>query len=219
MNVRHLIRSDLRRYLATGGGDGSALRVILFAQGFWATTVYRISHAIYAVRIPVPVLQSAVRLACQLARKAIEILTGISLAPECRIGHGLYIGHFGPVIVSPTTRIGSNCNLSQGVTLGYGGRGDRGGHPTIGDRVYIAANAVVVGRITVGDDAVIGAGAVVTRSVAPRAVIVGNPSQETSRRGSFDFIRYDGMEADPARIESLRQATDEAGHDGSAAVL
>jgi serine O-acetyltransferase len=140
---------------------------------------------------------------CQVGRKFMEIVTGISLPPECFVGEGLYIGHFGTVIISPSSRIGSNCNLSQGVTLGFGGRGEKGGHPTIGNRVYIAANAVVVGNITVGDDAVIGAGAVVTKSVSPRAVIVGNPAQVSSYKGSFDFIRYDGMEHDPARIASL----------------
>ena len=140
---------------------------------------------------------------CQVSRKFMEILTGISLPPECFIGQGLYIGHFGTVIISPSVRIGSNCNLSQGITLGFGGRGDKGGYPTIGNRVYIAANAVVVGKITVGDDAVIGAGAVVTKSVSPRAVIVGNPAQVSSHKGSFDFIRYDGMEHDPERIAAL----------------
>ncbi len=201
MTVGYLIRSDLRRYLATGARR--PLRVMLFAQGFWATTVYRVSHRLYYAPIPVPGLRTVVRFMCQISRKFIEILTGISLSPEGFVGEGLYIGHFGPVIVSPSTRIGSNCNLSQGVTLGFGGRGDRGGHPTIGNRVYIAANAVVVGKITVGDDAVIGAGAVVTKSVLPRAVIVGNPAQVASYKGSFDFIRYDGMEHDPERMASL----------------
>jgi serine O-acetyltransferase len=184
-------------------GARRPLRIILFAQGFWASTVYRVSHRLYYANIPVPLVRTFVRFLCQISRKFMEILTGISLSPEGFVGEGLYIGHFGQVIVSPSTRIGSNCNLSQGVTLGFGGRGDRGGHPTIGNRVYIAANAVVVGKITVGDDAVIGAGAVVTKSVLPRAVIVGNPAQVASYKGSFDFIRYDGMEDDPERRASL----------------
>jgi serine O-acetyltransferase len=208
MSTYDLIRSDLRRYMATGAG--SRVRVILFAQGFWATTVYRISHGIFQWRIPVPPVRSAVRFACQVARKLTEIVTGISLSPECDIGPGLYIGHFGPVIVSPATRIGANCNLAQGVTLGYGGRGDRAGHPVLGDRVYIAANAVVVGPIEIGHDAVVGAGAVVTKSVPPRGVVVGNPSHLASRRGSFDFIRYDGMHDDPARQASWREAENAA---------
>jgi serine O-acetyltransferase len=132
-----------------------------------------------------------------------EIFTSISLPPDCVVGRGLYIGHFGTIIVSPMVRIGSNCNLSQGVTVGFGGRGEKGGYPIIGNRVYIATNAVIIGKITIGDDAVIGAGAVVTRSVPPRAVIVGNPARISSFSGSFDLVSYDGMEQDADRLASL----------------
>jgi serine acetyltransferase len=143
-----------------------------------------------------------VRFFCQVARKGMEIITGISLRPDCRVGEGFYIGHFGTVIISSMAVIGKNCNLSQGVTLGVSGRGDRRGAPTIGDRVYIAANAVVAGKISIGDDAIIGACTVVTTSVPPRAVVTGNPGQIRSYRGSFDHILYDGMEEDPGRQAS-----------------
>ena len=183
-------------------GATRPLRVIFFTQGLWAACVYRISHYLY-YGVKFPLIRSGVRFFCQVARKRMEIVTGISLPPDCFIGEGLYVGHFGTIIVSTRAVIGNNCNLSQGVTLGYGGRGERGGFPTIGNRVYIAANAVVVGDITVGDDSVIGAGAVVTRSVAPRAVVVGNPSRVVSYKGSFDFITYDGMESDTERLAAL----------------
>ncbi|SRR5438046_7920525 len=74
--------------------------------------------------------------------------------------------------------------------------------PTIGNRVQLAANAVVAGKISIGDDAVIGACAVVTTSVPPRAVIVGDPAEIRSCRGSFGHIYYDGMEKDPDRQAS-----------------
>jgi serine acetyltransferase len=99
--------------------------------------------------------------------------------------------------------IGKNCNLSQGVTLGVSGRGDRRGAPTLGNRVYIAANAVVAGKITIGDDVVIGACTVVTSSVPPRTVVAGNPAQVRSHRGSFTHILYDGMETDAERQASF----------------
>lgn len=76
--------------------------------------------------------------------------------------------------------------------------------PTVGDRVYIGPNAIVVGKITVGDDAMICAGSVVTKSVPPRAVVLGNPARVVSYSGSFDYIAYDGMENDPERIRSMQ---------------
>lgn len=42
---------------------------------------------------------------------------------------------------------------------------------TIGDRVFIGANAVINMGVTIGDDAVVGAGAVVTRDVPARTVV------------------------------------------------
>ena len=187
-DVLRLIRSDYRRYIATG--STRRLRLMLFSQGLWASTVYRVSHWLY-FRTELPLLCQLFRLGCQFARKFIEIVCGISLPPECAIGPGLYLGHFGTIIVAPPVRIGSNCNLSQGVTIGFGGRGSVGGYPTIGSRVFIGVNAVVLGKIHIGDDAVIGAGAVVVRSVPSRGVAVGNPARIASFKGSSDFISYD----------------------------
>ena len=37
--------------------------------------------------------------------------------------------------------------------------------------------AIILPGVTIGDDAIVGAGAVVTKSVAPRTVVVGNPAR------------------------------------------
>jgi serine acetyltransferase len=76
--------------------------------------------------------------------------------------------------------------------------------PSIGDRVFIGAGAIIIGAVDVGDDAVIGAGAVVTKSVPPRGVVVGNPARVIAMTGSFDLIHYRGMETDTKRAESHR---------------
>ena len=56
--------------------------------------------------------------------------------------------------------------------------GLEGGRPIrIGHNVWIGGGAIVLPGVTVGDDAVIGAGSVVTRDVAPGAVVVGNPAR------------------------------------------
>lgn len=51
-------------------------------------------------------------------------------------------------------------------------------HPVrIGHRAWIGAGAILLPGVTVGDDAVVGAGAVVTRDVAARTVVAGNPAR------------------------------------------
>ncbi|MBW8904745.1 MAG: serine acetyltransferase [Betaproteobacteria bacterium] len=192
---RHIYR-DFRRYRVTAD---PALRTVFLTQGFWASCVYRVSRAaLLRTRLARPFIA--------LAQKLIEIVTGISLPPQCEIGEGLYIGHYGSIIVAPPSRIGHNCSLAQNVTVGVAGSGDNRGAPVIGNRVFIGAHSIIVGRITVGDDAVICAGSVVTRSVPARAMVMGNPARVVSYDGSFDYIFYDGMDADPARKASLERA-------------
>ena len=51
-------------------------------------------------------------------------------------------------------------------------------HPiTIEDRVWIGAGAIVLPGVTIGEGAMVAAGAVVTRDVAPRMVVAGNPAR------------------------------------------
>lgn len=49
---------------------------------------------------------------------------------------------------------------------------------TIKHHASIGANATIIGGITIGEYAMIGAGAVVTKNVAPYALVYGNPAQQ-----------------------------------------
>ena len=91
------------------------------------------------------------------------------------------------------------------MTIGSSTKGGERGYPTIGDRVHIGAQSIIVGKIIIGDDAVICPGSFVTRSVPPRAVVAGNPAKVVSYDGSFELISYDGMHADPDRRDALAQ--------------
>lgn len=186
---------DFRRYRVTAD---AALRTIFLTQGFWASTIYRMAHA--ATRATL-----LTRPFAAIAQKLAEIVTGISIPAQCQIGDGLYIGHYGSIILAAEARIGHNCSLAQNVTIGIAGGAEDRGAPTIGNRVFIGAHSVIVGRITIGDDAVICAGSVVSRPVPARAVVMGNPARVVSYDGSFDYVYYDGMDVDPARRASLEK--------------
>ena len=49
-------------------------------------------------------------------------------------------------------------------------------------RAAIGSAAVILPGVTIGEEAVVGAGSVVTRDVADRAVVVGNPARVLRRR-------------------------------------
>jgi serine O-acetyltransferase len=195
---RH-IYGDFRRYQVT---NDPALRTIFLSQGFWASCVYRICRAALYGAWP-RLLRILLRPLAAIAGKAMEIVTGISLPADCEIGDGLYIGHFGTIVLAPGVRMGHNCSVAQSVTIDTVCIEGERGPPTIGNRVFIGAHSVITGRITIGDDAMICAGSVVTRPVPARAVALGNPARVISYEGSFDYVLYDGMESDPARRASL----------------
>lgn len=113
---------------------------------------------------------------------------GFDISPLTRIGPGLYLGHFGGVVISPYAVLGSNVNIAQGVTIGAASRGSRQGAPTLGNRVWVGAHAIIVGKVTIGDEALIGPGAYVNFDVPSRAVVLGNPGAVVSHSGSDGYI-------------------------------
>lgn len=196
------IYRDYRRYRAA---EESFLTTVFLTQGFWASCVYRFARGIVVpshpglLRVPAKIVSAALQ-------KGIEIITGICIPRECDIGQGLYIGHYGTIILPSQGCLGCNCNIAHTVTFGIAGSGANRGVPSIGDRVFIGAHSVVVGKISIGDDAMVCAGSVVTRSVPARAVVMGNPAKVISYKGSFEHVLYDGMESDPERCASLQRA-------------
>nr|WP_304610668.1 sulfotransferase [Salipiger sp. PrR003] len=52
----------------------------------------------------------------------------------------------------------------------------------IGNDVWIGHGAIVIAGVTIGDGAVVGAGAVVTKDVAPYAIVAGVPAREIRKR-------------------------------------
>jgi serine O-acetyltransferase len=196
------IHGDYRRYRAT---EESLLTTIFLTQGFWASCVYRMSRGIVQ-ELPRGFVRNAAKILAAALQKMVEIVTGICIPRECSIGEGLYIGHFGSIILPRGGTIGHNCNIGQNVTIGTVYKGTKRWVPTLGNRVFVGAHSVIVGNVTVGDDAVICAGSVVTRSVPARAVVMGNPAKVVSYEGSFDYVNYDGMYEDQDRRIALELA-------------
>jgi serine O-acetyltransferase len=121
--------------------------------------------------------------------KSVEMTTGISISPDCTIGPGLHLGHFGGLIVHPDVRIGEDCNLSQGVTLGPGASKGVGGGATLRNWVYVASGANVLGPIQLADGTVVGASAVVAHSTEVNPIVAGVPARAISDKGSREYIR------------------------------
>lgn len=106
----------------------------------------------------------------------VRLVHRVEISPGARIGAGFYIGHAATIFIGPTV-IGSNCNVTHNVTIGFGLGSQRRGFPVIGHAVWIGPGATLTGAITVGDGATIGAGAVVSQDVPAGALVMGNPAR------------------------------------------
>jgi serine O-acetyltransferase len=146
----------------------------IWRQGLWAMAVYRFGQWRYRLR---PAwLRKPFSLVYKILRTMSQMLTGIELPCETRVGHRLRIEHFGGIVVSGDAIIGDDVVLRQGVTIGLKRTNERGA-PRIGNRVDIGAGAKILGDIEIGDDAVIGANAVVLKDVPAGALAVGVPAR------------------------------------------
>ena len=166
-------------------------KIVVLTQGIWALIIFRVGAWCVWKKNRLNVVWIKPMLIClTIIQKIIEITTGICLPFTAQIGRGFYIGHFGGIIVGPEVRIGSYCNISQGVTIGQAGRGVKQGSPVIGDRVYMGPGAKIFGGITIGNDVAIGANAVVTCDLPDNAVAVGVPARVVNLNSSRDFVLY-----------------------------
>ncbi|WP_068596096.1 serine O-acetyltransferase [Vaginella massiliensis] len=111
----------------------------------------------------------------RLLLRRYSIKYGYQISAKTEIGAGLHLGHWGHVVVNPKAKIGKNCNLAHGVTIGQTNRGESKGYPTLKDDVWVGTNAVIVGGITIGNNVLIAPNSYVTRDVPDNSIVVGNP--------------------------------------------
>jgi serine O-acetyltransferase len=107
-------------------------------------------------------------------------LTGAEFRPGCIIGPGAVIRHPNGIVIGSGVRIGENCTLQHGVTVGerYVDSRSDGRYPIIGSGVTMGSHCVVVGDVVVGDAAVIGALTFVNSDVPKGATAVGKNSSQ-----------------------------------------
>lgn len=208
-HLARVIRADLYRY---GGATGIKGFLATYHQkpGFQYVLWMRLAaHLHRRRRWWIPYSFSS------WMRHRLEIKYGISIPHTTHIGPGLFIGHFGGIVVNDSVVIGRNCNLSHGVTIGQKNRGRFKGCPRIGDRVYIGPGAAIIGSVSVGSDVAIGANAVVVDHAPDNAVVVGNPAYVVSARGSEGYVNWTlDEQASPSGLHDAPAACSQQAGDG-----
>ncbi len=200
-----VLRSDAHRV----AGRANAIDVLrLLAVGETYPYIFWFRVTRYCATGPMPA--RAFLLPARVLLRRYRYRMGVNLPWRTDVGPGLLIGHAGGVVISSEARIGSDCNLSQNVTIGVN-KGRRAGAPTLGDRVYVGPGAVIAGAITVGDDVAVGANSVVLDDVPPGVTVAGAPARIVSTNGSAGWINRTNYPPPPtARPRNDRGSTTKA---------
>jgi serine O-acetyltransferase len=168
---RSAVIADMRMYRIPVG-DASPLRLarhllflLAFSPGFACVFWYRVNRAVARHSPHAARLIGAWRF----------YTFGNDISYRAEIGPGLMIGHPSDIVIGAGVRVGSDCTIYNGVTLGakYFDRLDE--KPSLGDNVFIGTGAKVLGEIHVGDRSHIGALTFCDKSVPPDSVAYGNP--------------------------------------------
>lgn len=180
LGLWELIRRDFARYCHAGTPLSlfARVRIYLDNPGFHAVLTYRYGNWVIR-RVRARLLYYPLQLVHYILQKLCFVIAHVHIDPGATIGPGLYVGHFGNVIIGPVT-MGADCNVGHQVTIGMRADGRSQEKPVIGDNVWFGAGCVVYGEITVGNGVMIGPNTVVARSLPDRTMVLGNPMKVIS---------------------------------------
>ncbi len=177
--MNKFIQQDLYRYVPEPYSV-SALLKGLRSHGF---------RYLFFMRVAAAAKNNFFRFCVRLILRRYLFKYGFQIPYKASIGGGFHISHFGTIIINSKAIIGSNCNINPGVVIGQSNRGKAMGFPTLGDRVWLGANCIVVGKITIGNDVLIAPGAFVNFDIPDHSIVVGNPGRiSSSKNATAEYI-------------------------------
>ena len=154
----------------------SKLSLILTYPGVKAIFFHRIANFFAIAKFDL-----VARIISQLSR----FFTGIEIHPKAKIGKNLFIDHGMGVVIGETSEINDNVTIYHNVTLGgtspsINSNEQRNSkrHPTLEENVVVGSGAQILGPIVIGKNSLIGANAVVTKDVAEKSIMAGNPAKK-----------------------------------------
>jgi serine O-acetyltransferase len=171
-----LLKADLYRYSADLGYK--EIKKNLRNPGFHFTLFFRLSFSLSRY--------SVLGRYARMQYRKLSFKYGYQIPRGTKIGGGMRISHYGPLLINSKTVIGKNCYLSHNITIGETKRGHLKGSPTFGDKVWIGPGAVIVGKITVGDNVLIAPNCYLNTDVPSNAVAMGNPAKIILKEDATD---------------------------------
>lgn len=180
-NMPSIKKSIAQDAIATEQNDPACKglqEVYLAYPGFHAIAVYRLSHELFKLNLPI---------ISRMMSEYIHGITGIDIHPGATIGDSFFIDHGTGIVIGETAIIKNNVKIYQGVTLGglsiKKSLSSTKRHPTIEDNVTIYANATILGGdVTIGANSVVGANVWITQSVPEDSLVTYQSEIKISTR-------------------------------------
>jgi serine O-acetyltransferase len=165
--IRQKLDEDAKAIERNDPASKSLTEVYLAYPGFHAISIYRLSHQLHLLNVPI-----IPRMMSEYAHG----LTGIDIHPGANIAESFFIDHGTGIVIGETTTIKKNVKMYQGVTLGgiqvKKALASTVRHPTIEENVTIYANATILGGdIVVGANSTIGANVWITKSIPKNSLV------------------------------------------------
>ncbi len=143
--------------------------------GFRAVAVARFGQ--WRMQVKLNLLRGPLSILYRSLYRHVRNVYGIELPYTVELGRRVIIEHQSAIVIHGYSKIGDDCIIRQGVTIGNRHLDRPFEAPKLGKRVNIGAGAKILGGITIGDDVCIGANAVVLADVPAGATVVGIPAK------------------------------------------
>jgi serine O-acetyltransferase len=182
-----LLQSDNYRYNGQLGWK-SYLKNLWKERGLVVSTGYRLARF---TKLKQGIFWRLAGILTKGSYRLLQAYYQFELPYRVPVGYGLCLYHLNGLVVNSQCVLGNNITLSHQVTLGDKPVGAYAGSPTLGNEIFIAAGAKVVGGISIGSNTVIAPNAVVTKPVPDNAIVGGIPAVILSAdAGSEAYCRY-----------------------------
>jgi serine O-acetyltransferase len=167
------LKEDLDCVFQRDPAARSTLEVLTTYPGVHALLTHRLSHRLWL---------SGWRFPARFLSFIGRTLTNVDIHPGATIGRRFFIDHGACVVIGETAEVGDDVTLYHGVTLGGTSWNKGKRHPTLANGVVIGAGAKILGPITLGERVRVGANSVVVKDVPADRTVVGVPGRIVDTR-------------------------------------
>jgi serine O-acetyltransferase len=182
------LKMDTRRFCSDFSLRGRFAELkLLFVVDFWPVAYYRLMEFCNEKG---GLFRSLLQFFLIPLKPFVQGFSGTRISPASIIAGGLLFHNSPGVVISAGSVFGENCTVFSGACVVLKANDKGSAAPKIGNNVRLMAGCKIIGDVTIGDDVWVGANAVVTKSIPGNCIAMGIPARwvkrETGKGSSND---------------------------------